>query len=57
MRLHHLLSHDGQQLADFTFQLELLTLISLCCLCCRDSAATPLPKPPQNRGASNRIYM
>ena len=38
---YHLLSHD-QQLADFTFSLELLMRICLRCLF-GDSAATPLP--------------
>ena len=43
MRLHHLLSHDGQQLAGFTFsQGELLMLISLrYCLCCREQRFYP----------------
>ena len=45
MRLHHL-SNDGQQLADFTVSPVKTTHVVNSCLCCGDSAATPLPKPP-----------
>ena len=52
MRLHHLLSHDGQQLADFTVSPVRTTHVDIAELSRSvvETAATPLPKlPPEQR--------